>query len=95
MDLDKYQLNNRANWDDRASVHATSEMYAFAKYIEDPKRISDVVRFDAPVTKMAEHQGIEWQFIPSAVLEGDQWFLPEDQRKMMPLMFSVWATKKP
>lgn len=275
MDLDKYQLNNRANWDDRASVHATSEMYAFAKYIEDPKRISDVVRFDAPllgdlagksvvhfqchigtdtislarlgadyvagvdfsetaiaearklsdacgtpvdfvvanvyeaatvlgrtfdmvytgvgainwlgdlnrwaaavagclnpggrfyirdmhpmafvfdeadgkilptynyftgpddplnwdiaetytdgdsaqitntkhhewnhslaevvnalvdngmeVTKMAEHQGIEWQFVPSAVLEGDQWFLPEDQRKMMPLMFSVWATKK-
>lgn len=47
------------------------------------------------VTRMAEHKSIEWQFVPSAVLEDDKWYLPKDQRNMMPLMFSVWATKKP
>ena len=45
------------------------------------------------VTKLAEHQGIDWQFVPSAVKDGDQWFLPPEQRNMMPLMFSIWATK--
>lgn len=45
------------------------------------------------VTKLAEHKGVDWQFVPSAVKEGEQWFLPPDQRNMMPLMFSVWATK--
>jgi SAM-dependent methyltransferase len=46
------------------------------------------------ITRMVEHKGIEWQFVPSAVAEGSLWFLPPEQRNMMPLMFSAWATKK-
>ncbi len=275
MELDEYQKNNQANWNDRARVHVTSEMYGLANYIEEPERISDVVSFDAPligdikgksavhlqchigtdtislarlgavdvagldfsetavaearkfseacgaqveyvagnvydapellgrqfdlvytgvgainwiadldrwaaavagclkpggqfyiremhpmafvfeevdgkilptynyftgpnnpltwdeawtytdgdastithtkqhewnhsiaevfnaltthgmeVTRIEEHQSIEWQFVPSAVMEGNQWYLPTDLRQMMPLMFSMWATKK-
>ncbi|MCS5718052.1 class I SAM-dependent methyltransferase [Herbiconiux sp. CPCC 205763] len=40
---------NRANWDDRASVHAARETgrgYDVQRYIDDPELLSDVVRFD-------------------------------------------------
>ncbi|GAA3575430.1 class I SAM-dependent methyltransferase [Amycolatopsis ultiminotia] len=39
---------NRANWDDRAPVHARSEYYAFDRFRADPQYLSDVVRFDLP-----------------------------------------------
>ncbi|MFI5609428.1 class I SAM-dependent methyltransferase [Amycolatopsis sp. NPDC051903] len=39
---------NRANWDERAVVHAKSEYYGFEKFRTDPAHLSDVVRFDRP-----------------------------------------------
>lgn len=39
---------NRANWDERAPVHAASAGYAVQRYADDPHHLSDVVRFDAP-----------------------------------------------
>ncbi|MGW4489147.1 class I SAM-dependent methyltransferase [Amycolatopsis sp. NPDC004368] len=39
---------NRANWDERAAVHAKSEYYGFDKFAADPAYLSDVVRFDLP-----------------------------------------------
>ena len=47
------------------------------------------------VTSMAEHQGIDWEFVPSAVKEGEQWFLPEPLRQQIPTMFSLSAVKGP
>jgi SAM-dependent methyltransferase len=43
-----YVETNRALWDERADAHAASPDYAFAKYVEDPALLSDVVRFDLP-----------------------------------------------
>ncbi|MFI6865765.1 class I SAM-dependent methyltransferase [Nocardia sp. NPDC050406] len=40
---------NRANWDDRADVHARSEMYDVAGFLADPGEISSVVRNDLAV----------------------------------------------
>lgn len=37
---------NRANWDDRADVHARSQMYDVAGFLADPTDISRVVRND-------------------------------------------------
>lgn len=39
---------NRANWDQRAEVHAASRTYDLARYVADPTAISGVVAFDAP-----------------------------------------------
>lgn len=39
---------NRANWDERAPVHAASAGYAVDRFFDDPKHLSDVVRFDVP-----------------------------------------------
>ncbi len=47
------------------------------------------------VTSMAEHQGIDWEFVPSAVKEGKQWFLPGPLRQQVPMMFSLSAVKGP
>ena len=47
--MDDYRSVNRANWDERARVHAKSPDYAVARFIEDPAFISDVVRFDLPL----------------------------------------------
>jgi SAM-dependent methyltransferase len=39
---------NRANWDERAPLHAASPDYAWDRFIADPSFLSDVVRFDLP-----------------------------------------------
>jgi SAM-dependent methyltransferase len=39
---------NRANWDERAPVHAASRRYDVQRYVDDPEHLSDVVRFDLP-----------------------------------------------
>lgn len=40
---------NRANWDARAVVHATSAFYNVERYVDDPNAISDVVAWDREV----------------------------------------------
>ncbi|MFD6221808.1 class I SAM-dependent methyltransferase [Nocardia asteroides] len=40
---------NRANWDDRADVHARSRMYDVEAFLADPAEISTVVRNDLAV----------------------------------------------
>jgi SAM-dependent methyltransferase len=39
---------NKANWDERAPLHAASPDYNFADFIGDPAYLSGVVRFDRP-----------------------------------------------
>jgi SAM-dependent methyltransferase len=46
--MDDYRALNRANWDDRAALHATSAEYALDQFRTDPEFVSDVVRFDMP-----------------------------------------------
>ncbi|MBF6215389.1 class I SAM-dependent methyltransferase [Nocardia puris] len=52
---------NRANWDDRADVHARSEMYDVEGFLADPTDISVVVRNDLSV--LAPH-------LPASGIEG-------------------------
>jgi SAM-dependent methyltransferase len=44
-----YLAVNRANWDDRAGVHASSRGYDVQRYRDDPTAISHVVAFDRPL----------------------------------------------
>jgi 2-polyprenyl-3-methyl-5-hydroxy-6-metoxy-1,4-benzoquinol methylase len=44
----EYWEINRANWDQRAEVHATSSTYDLRRLVEDPTALSDVVSHDAP-----------------------------------------------
>jgi SAM-dependent methyltransferase len=46
--VDDYRTVNRANWDERAPVHAASAFYGIEHLVEDPTALSSVVRFDAP-----------------------------------------------
>jgi SAM-dependent methyltransferase len=46
---EQYQNLNRANWDERAPVHAASALYGFQRFVDDPSHLSDVVRFDLPL----------------------------------------------
>ena len=43
-----YFQANRANWNDRAAIHARSAMYDLGAYERDPAHLSDVVAFDVP-----------------------------------------------
>lgn len=45
---DEHRAVNRAMWDERAPAHAASPDYAVRQMIDDPERLSDVVRFDVP-----------------------------------------------
>lgn len=47
--MDDYRSVNRANWDERAPAHAKSPGYAVARFLEDPRFLSHVVRFDLPL----------------------------------------------
>ena len=48
VDEPDYLRANRANWDDRAVVHAASPDYDIPSFLDDPKHLSAVVRFDLP-----------------------------------------------
>lgn len=43
-----YLSVNRANWDERAGIHAASADYRLDRYVADPTALSDVVTFDLP-----------------------------------------------
>lgn len=47
-DVEDYVRANRANWDERAPAHAASPDYEVARFTEDPKFLSGVIRFDLP-----------------------------------------------
>jgi len=47
--MDDYRALNRASWDERVPAHVESPDYAVARFQEDPRYISDVVRFDVPL----------------------------------------------
>ncbi|OIN54539.1 class I SAM-dependent methyltransferase [Pseudomonas costantinii] len=47
--MTNYLHLNRANWDERAALHAESPDYAFQAFVEDPGFLSEVVRFDLPL----------------------------------------------
>ena len=40
---------NRANWDDRVPAHVASADYDVRQFLDDPRFISGVVRFDRPL----------------------------------------------
>ena len=46
--MDEHRAVNRAMWDERAPAHAASPGYAVRQLVDDPNRLSDVVRFDVP-----------------------------------------------
>ncbi len=46
--MSDYLEVNRANWDERADVHAASPDYSLGAFVDDPAYLSDVVRFDVP-----------------------------------------------
>jgi SAM-dependent methyltransferase len=46
--VDDYRAVNRANWDERAAVHAASAFYGIERLVADPAALSTVVRFDVP-----------------------------------------------
>jgi len=77
MPLDQHRRANRDNWDDRVPIHWDSPVYDTAGFIADPARLSDEVAFDAL------HVG------PVA----GKRLLPEHQRDLVPLMFSLTARR--
>jgi 2-polyprenyl-3-methyl-5-hydroxy-6-metoxy-1,4-benzoquinol methylase len=46
--MEEYFEANRLNWNDRAEIHARSEMYAIDRFTDDPEAIGGTVAFDRP-----------------------------------------------
>lgn len=46
--MDEYLRVNRANWDERAPAHAASPGYGIQRFVDEPRFLSEVVRFDRP-----------------------------------------------
>ena len=46
--MEDYRDVNRLTWDERAPAHAASPDYAVQRFADDPRHLSDVVRFDLP-----------------------------------------------
>ncbi|MEP6650225.1 MAG: class I SAM-dependent methyltransferase [Lapillicoccus sp.] len=57
-----YLRANRANWDDRAAIHAASPEYDVQSFLDDPEHLSGVVRFDqARIGDVAGLDGVHLQ----------------------------------
>lgn len=53
---DSFELN-KANWNERAALHAASPDYQVQTFIESAEHLSDVVRFDLP--RLGDIRGLE------------------------------------
>lgn len=47
--MSDYLKLNQANWDERAPLHAASPDYQVQMFVDDPRHLSEVVRFDLPL----------------------------------------------
>jgi SAM-dependent methyltransferase len=56
--VDEYRDANRANWDDRVSIHWQPDAYDAPGFIADPDRISQVVALDRPYLGDVEGKGL-------------------------------------
>lgn len=56
MELDTHQTDNRANWNDRAPIHARSATYGLQRFVDDPEHISRVIDFDR--SRLGELSGL-------------------------------------
>ncbi|WP_067697141.1 class I SAM-dependent methyltransferase [Nocardia jejuensis] len=54
--MSEYRRLNRANWDDRAPLHAASADYALDRFRNERDFLSEVVRFDLP--KLGDIRGL-------------------------------------
>jgi hypothetical protein len=46
------------------------------------------------ITGLQEHRELEWEGLPQMRPGADgRWRLPEEQRDLVPLMYSLWARK--
>ena len=57
IDEPDYVRLNRANWDDRAPIHAAAPDYEVQSFIDDPAHLSGVMRFDLP--RLGEVTGLD------------------------------------
>jgi len=57
VDEPDYVRLNRANWDDRAPIHAAAPDYEVQSFLDDPAHLSGVVRFDLP--RLGEVTGLD------------------------------------
>lgn len=57
IDEPDYVRLNRANWDDRAPIHAAATDYEVQSFLDDPAHLSGVVRFDLP--RLGEVTGLD------------------------------------
>ena len=53
---------NRANWNERADLHAASPDYQVEQFVSQPEHLSEVVRFDLPrLGNIAELRAVHLQ----------------------------------
>lgn len=45
------------------------------------------------VTTLVEHRGLDWKMIPNQIERDGQWFLPDQQLDLSPMMYTIAATK--
>ncbi len=57
IDEPDYVRLNRANWDDRAPIHAAAPDYEVQSFLDDPAHLSGAVRFDLP--RLGEVTGLD------------------------------------
>ncbi|MEM1435442.1 MAG: class I SAM-dependent methyltransferase [Pseudomonadota bacterium] len=84
-------------WDDTVTYTGPEEVLTETRNYEWNHGLGEIVTavIDAGmrVDRLDEHQGCEWQAMPHMVLEGRQWMLPPEQRSLLPLMYTLQATK--
>ncbi len=55
--------------------------------------VNSLIGAGMTITRMAEFPELDWPFVPSAVQEGAQWYLPGELRHQVPQSFALWAAR--
>ena len=55
--------------------------------------VTALIRHGFRIDLLDEHRELDWMALPHMVEEGNVWVLPHDQRDLVPLMYSLRATR--
>jgi SAM-dependent methyltransferase len=92
-----FEVTEPVSWDDDATYAGTGKV-AHTRTYEWNHGIGEVyaalTNAGLRVTSIEEHRELEWQGLPQMTRDDDGWWrLPEEQRDLVPLMWSIAAVK--
>lgn len=92
-----FETREPTTWDEDATYTGTGSLTATTSHEWNHglgEIIDALIRAGFHIELVHEHRFLEWPALPTMRQEGDRWVLPDEQRDLVPLMYSIRAIRE-